>query len=603
MFKNSKHLYLVYAVILISFFALLPVSFATSSTSWQELGSTFPFNYTSATSNIQNGNVQLVVGFVNGVIEYYNPSTQTWINIPSPAPKGGTAVTALWCDWNNTINADGTINSNVPDVLAGYADGSVWYYKANQNGSGTWSSLGTPNSNEQVTKFGGISIDSSNNLTGCNAESAIVPPGAVTPADYTNKQLWTYSDGCSFNNLANNILADAIDTNSPGWATSSELSYINNGSPISFSLSNSFENACSIDGDDYFFAGQSGDTNIYSYWGSTVQTISTGESAGPENYPYISGNKNSDGSVGAIVADNAIRYFTASAGVANLTAQGDLWSDPDNTSFNGINVYWSNNYPVSFIAGLINGDLVWTLPNNTTPTVISAPPNFSSDYQDNHSMTFASAQVGAAVEIFNNDGNCYIYTMTQPIIVPPVANPITLNVYVSGNLTTGTYNLAQVTNVPNGLYSITETPSSNQIYIDDTDCEYALPYTLGTLGGPETYTAEYQVIAPYGARASSTFTVVLDPSIIANNVSYGINTFRGTFGSVNIADYVNGCTDGSTYSITFPCAFGTNVYGSTIQVSNVTDKTNYTGSYTVQNQYGYTENGSIDVYGYFFVGP
>jgi hypothetical protein len=120
---------------------------------WSPLGATFPFQYTVAQTNIVSSNtIQMVFGTANGIIEYYNPNQAKWINIPGPSAEGGNAVTALHCTWDNT---DSGGNNNLPNILAGYSDGSIYQFLPNSSGAGSWSKIAnTPSSDGQVIQIG-----------------------------------------------------------------------------------------------------------------------------------------------------------------------------------------------------------------------------------------------------------------------------------------------------------------------------------------------------------------------------------------------------------------------------------------------------------------
>ncbi len=504
MFKNLRHLCLVYAAMLISFFTLLPASFATTSTSWQELGSAFPFTYTSATSNIQNSNVQLVVGFVNGVIEYYNPSTQTWINIPSPAPKGGTAVTALLCDWNNTINADGTINSNVPDVLAGYADGSVWYYQANQNGSGTWDSLGTPNSNEQVTKFGGVSISSSNNLTGCNAETAVVPEGAVTPTGYTNKQLWTYN-GANWSMLLQNAAITCIDPDmNPGSGTAGLSSGdIQQNGDYDANVSSNQINAVAYLGqnnrqNEYFYGDTQGNYGIGFF--NSVNTFASTTCLGVigSNYTYTSVSPVANGNQSVIVADSAVQLLNITNNYSTVNSvYPACWQElPTGVSFNGLYVDWNGTEPNILVAGLTNGQLIAGRGEDSNNyQQFDAPPNFPSTGEGcSQTFTGFNSSNFNAVEIFNNGNNCYVYT--------------TSNSYPVLTITTFGFNGPYYVDVvdPQILGSCTVFFTSNGVNVSGGLPPYSIVYTnlpqwASSLGFNGIENQSYLYVGEYGLNA------------------------------------------------------------------------------------------------------
>ncbi len=477
MFKNLKYLYLC-AFMLILCFSLMPVSFAASSTSWQELGTPFPFNYTSATSNRQNGNVQLVVGFVNGVIEYYNPSTQAWINIPSPAVEGGTAVTALYCGWSNTINADGTINSNIPNILTGYADGSVWYYQANQNGSGAWDlHLVTPTYSQQVTKFGGVAIDSSNDLKRCNVETAVVPSGAVTPVSYTNRLLWTatytttpsgsvvWTWTCELGSGNTNI--STIDANSDDCGLSDGDIQQNGGYDAHVS-SNPI--ACTVylgqnnnNLNEYFYGDNSGNYGIGYFSGFnslSSQSISFGSAT--NNYVYTSVSPIENGNQSVIVANNALRLFNITNNYSSISSNPDLWDAPDNTSFNGLDVDWNGATPQTIIAGLTNGEILLNL-GFPGYELFNAPPNFPAD-GTGCSQTFAgpTSTESSVAEIFNNGNSCYIYATNIAIPAAPTAqNLAALLIFTPGaaNSTTYQYDLSLISSgFGNCTYSVNVSP-------------------------------------------------------------------------------------------------------------------------------------------------
>ncbi len=393
---------------------LLPIAIYADAapTSWSQVGNTINSNYTSAQCNFTSTGVNIVLGMANGTIGYWNGTAWTEMQPGSQITSGGTnngsSITALYCNWGDSLT--------YPDVIAGYANGDIQYLNASTL---KWTDLGIPSANQQVTKLGGVSIDSSNNITGCNAETATVPSTAVTPVDYTNKQLWTYN-GTNWSMLLQNPGTTCIDADMSlgnGVSGLSNGDIQQNGSYDANVSSNPISSVAYLGQNngqnEYFYADNNADYGI-GYFNSTssfsATSISTGSSS--SNYTYTSVSPSANGSQSVIVANNALRIFNVNNNYASLSANDDLWSDPDNTAFNGLSVDWNGSEPSMVVAGLTNGQLVVGRGTESSGyQTYSAPPNFPSN-GEGCSQTFASFNSSSftAVQIFNNNNNsCYIY--------------------------------------------------------------------------------------------------------------------------------------------------------------------------------------------------
>ncbi len=400
---------------------LLPIAIYADAapTSWSQVGNTINSNYTSAQCNFTStGTVNIVLGMANGTIGYWNGTAWTEMQPGSQITSGGTnngsSVTALYCSWNDS--------KSYPDVLAGYSNGDVQYLNASTL---KWSDLGAANTNQQVTKFGGVSIDSSNNITGCNAETATVPSTAVTPVDYTNKQLWTYN-GTNWSMLLQNPGTTCIDADMSlgnGVSGLSNSDIQQNGSYDANVSSNPISSVAYLGQNngqnEYFYASNDPSHDnpngnecygIGYFTGNNAFSSQTCWGYGGANYEYTAISPVANGDQSVMTANGALQLFNITNNYSSVNSVNPFWIAPSGVAFNGLYVNWNGTTPQTVIAGLTNGQLV--VGNGIGSAyyqVYSAPSNFPSN-GEGCSQTFASTSNGNVVELFNNDNSCYVYT-------------------------------------------------------------------------------------------------------------------------------------------------------------------------------------------------
>jgi len=403
---------------------------------WFPVGN-FPLEYTAVTSHIDTSlnilDFQIIVGFSNGIIEYgveVGSTAPTWENIPSPVQEGGTAVTALFCNWSNTY-AGGC--NNLLDILVGYANGSVWYYKADKDGSGTWNLVCTPNSTEQVIKFGAVSIDSSGDICSFNVETAIVPIVSSTPLDYTNKQLYHWNDNfgtfCVLGLYNTNISTIDVDNGDCGL-TNGDIQQEGGYNATSSGYVGSITTTAFL-GDDngipeYFW----GDTDgVYGIGHFTNLTTFTGLQSGKNlfnGYSLISVSPSVNGNQNVLVASQGqdLQFFNISHTYAAFSV-GSTYYFPQaigiKSRINGLYVYWNGITPAIIVVGLNNGDIITGATNSSGNPVYyayhglgdvgQALPVFNGKSQifANATPPFENFSYVTVGGIFNSDNHCYIY--------------------------------------------------------------------------------------------------------------------------------------------------------------------------------------------------